>query len=86
MTIDTEDNDINDENETTKQHIDIEDSVDSQGTLMSQLPAYDRLLNAEIIVQAEEGQVSWKVIKRVFGPDGKVARNYDDNPYLNSIM
>ena len=38
------------------------------------------------MVQAEEGQVSGKVIKRVFGPDGKVAGKYDDDPYLNSIM
>ena len=59
----TTDTDEVDDNETTsKQHIDIEDSVDSQGTLMDQLPAYDRLLNAEIMVQAE-GQVSGKVIK-----------------------
>ena len=40
---------------------------------MNQSPAYDQLLNAEIIVQVEEGQVSGRVIKRVFGPDGKVA-------------
>ena len=86
MTTDTEDNEIDDNDETTKLHIDIEDSVDSQGTLVNQSPAYDRLLNAEIIVQAEEGQVSGRVIKRVFVPDGKVAGKYDDNPYLNSIM
>ena len=86
MTTDTEDNEIDDDNEMTKRHIDIEDSVDSQGTLMNQLPAYDRLLNAEIMVQAEEGQVSGKVIKQVFSPDGKVAGKYDNNPYLNSIM
>ena len=87
ITTDTEDNEIDDNDETTsKRHIDIEDSVDSHGTLMNQLPAYDRLLNAEIMVQAEEGQVSGKVIKRVFGPDGKVAEKYDNNPYLNSIM
>ena len=71
---------------TTKQHIDIEDSVDSQGALMNQLPAYNRLLYAEILVQAEEGHVSGKVMKQVLGPDGKVAGKYDDNPYLNSIM
>ena len=53
---------------------------------MNQLPAYDQLLNAEIMVQAEESQLSGKVIKRVFGLDGKVAGKYDDNPYLNSIM
>ena len=83
---DTEDNEIDDDEITSKWHIDIMDSVDSQGTLMNQLPAYDRLLNAEIMVQAEEGQVSGKVIKQAFGPDGKVAGKYDDNPYLNSIM
>ena len=53
---------------------------------MNHSPAYDQLLNAEIIVQVEEGQVSGRVIKRVFGPDGKVAGKYDDNPYLNLIM
>ena len=38
---DTEDNEIDDDETTSKWHIDIEDSVDSQGTLMNQLPAYD---------------------------------------------
>ena len=85
MTTDTEENENNND-EMANQHIDIEDSVDSQGALMNQLPAYDRLLNAEILVQAEEGHVSGKVTKQVFGPDGKVAGKYDDNPYLNSIM
>ena len=84
---DTEDNEVDDdETVMTKQHIDIEDSVDSQRKLMNQLPAYDRLLNTEIMVQAEEGQVSGKVIKQAFGRDGKVAGKYDDNPFLNSIM
>ena len=69
MTTDTEENENNDD-ETAKQHNDIEDSVDSQVTLMNQLPAYDRLLNAEILVQAEIGHVSGKVTKWVFGPDG----------------
>ena len=85
MTTDTEEHEHSDD-EMEKRHIDIEDSVDSQGTLMNQLPAYDRLLNTEILVQAEEGHVSGKVTKRVFSPDGKVAGKYDDNPYLNSIM
>ena len=64
MTTNTEDNEVDDdETVTSKWHIDIEDSVDSQGKLMNQLPAYDHLLNAEIVVQAEEGQISGKVIK-----------------------
>ena len=40
MTTDTGENENNDD-ETTKRHIDIEDSVDSQGALINQLPAYD---------------------------------------------
>ena len=86
MTTDTEENEVADDEMTSKQHIDIEDSVDSQGTLVNQLLSYDCLLNAEIIVQAEEGQVSGKVIKQAFGPDGNVAGKYDDNPSLNTIM
>ena len=60
--------------------------MDSQGALINQLPAYDRLLNAEIMVQAEEGHVFGKATKWVLGPDGKVAGKYDDNSYLNSII
>ena len=60
--------------------------MDSQGSLINQLPVYDQQLNAEIMVQAEEGHVSGKVTKRVLGLDGKVAGKYDDNPYLNSII
>ena len=85
MRTDAEENE-NNVDATPKQHIDIEDSVDSQGALMNQLPAYDRLLNAEILVQADKGHVSGKVTKRILGPDGKVAGKYNDNPYLNSIM
>ena len=84
MTTDVEENENN--ADKTAKHIEIEDSVDSQGALMNQLPAYDRLLNAEILVQVDEGDVSGKVTKWVLGPDGKVAGKYDDNPYLNSIM
>ena len=40
MTTDTEENENNDD-ETANHHIDIEDSVDSQGALMNQQPAYD---------------------------------------------
>ena len=40
MTTDAEENENNDD-EMTKRHIDIEDSVDSQGALINQPPAYD---------------------------------------------
>ena len=40
MTTDAEENENNDD-EMTKRNIDIEDSVDSQGALINQLPVYD---------------------------------------------
>ena len=85
MTTDAEENENNDEG-MTKRHIDIEDSVEYQGALINQLPVYDRLLNAEIMVQAEEGHASGKITKQVLGPDGMVKGKYDDYPYLNSII
>ena len=65
---------------------DIEDSVDHNGWLLNQHPAYDRLLNAEVQVQLGEEYIMGKVRRRALGPDGNTIRKYDNNPYLNSVM
>ena len=43
---------------------DIEDSVDSSGHLLNQLPAYNRLLNAEVQVQLDDEIAMGKVVCR----------------------
>jgi hypothetical protein len=65
---------------------DIEDTVDSNGRLLDQQPAYDTMINAEIQLQQGEEYVTCKVIGRATDPDGKTYGTYDENPYLNSLM
>ena len=63
---------------------DIEDSVNHNGWLPNQHPAYDKLLNAEVQLQLGEEYVTGKVRRRALGPDGNIIGNHDNNPYLNS--
>ena len=65
---------------------DIEDSVDHNGWLLNQHPAYDRLLNAVLQLQLGEEYITGKVRRRALGPDRNIIRKYDNNPYLNSVM
>ena len=65
---------------------DIEDSVNHNGGLLNQCPAYDRLLNAELQLQLGEEYITGKVRRRALGPDGNISGKYDNNPYLNSVM
>ena len=59
-----------DENENNKpQPPDSEDSVDHNGQLLNQHPAYDRLLNAEVQLQLGEDYVMGKVRRRALAPD-----------------
>ena len=65
---------------------DVEDIVDSTGKLLDQQPDYDKLINAEILLQLDDKMVMGKVKGRSLGDNGKVVGSYDDNPILNSII
>ena len=65
---------------------DIEDSVDSQGKLLNQQPAYDKMLHAEVQMQTENGTMQGTVLRRAMSPDGKIPGRYDNNPILNSLV
>ena len=75
-----------DEDEEPRLIPETEDSVDCNGTLINQHPAYDRLLNAQVSLPDGDKDVIGKVIQRSIGPDGKITGVYDDNPMLNSII
>ena len=75
-----------DEDEDPRQVPDIEDTVDANGRLLNEQPAYDRIINAEVHLQLGDNYQKAKVIGRAIGPDGLVAGEYDDNPMLNSIV
>jgi hypothetical protein len=65
---------------------DIEDTVDANGILLNQQPAYDRILHSEVSLQLGEEMTVGRVTKRAIGPEGTVAGSYDENPYLNSMI
>ena len=65
---------------------DIEDSVDSTARLISQCPAYDHIIKAEVQMQLGEQVMKGTVKRRALRPDGRTMGKYDDNPYRNSII
>ena len=71
---------INDNGEVPKKVPDIEDTVDANGRLLDQQPAYSRIINAEVYLQNGDNYHKAKVIGRSIGPDGIVAGRYDNNP------
>ena len=75
-----------DNDEVTRTVPEIEDSVDANGQLLNQLPAYDKIIHSEVALQLGESISTGKVTKRALGPDGRTAGTYDDNPMLNSIV
>ena len=75
-----------DDTEPARKIPEMEDVVDSTGKLLNQLPAYDKLLNAEVALQQDDKVLRGTVKQRSLGPDGVVAGKYDDNPMLNSII
>ena len=75
-----------DDDELPRHIPDIEDVVDSKGKLLCEQPAYDRIINAEVLLQNGENVQSAKVLQRSIGPDGTTVGHYDDNPILNSVV
>ena len=65
----------------------MEDTVNYNGQLLDQQPSYDKLLNAEVKMQLEDGQKSsGKIKQQTLGPNGRVSGTYHDNPYLNTLL
>ena len=75
-----------DSDKSPRQIPDVEDTVDANGRLMCQQPAYDRIINAEVLLQHGEKVQTGRVIQRSIGAEGTVLGSYDDNPLLNSII
>ena len=65
---------------------DVEDIVNSTGKLLDQQSDYDKLINAEILLQLDDKMIMGKAKGRSLGDNGKVVGSYDDNPILNSII
>ena len=64
---------------------DHEDILDSTGRILEQQLAFDKIINAEVMIQNGDERVIGKVARRSLDADGRTAGTYHDNPLLNTI-
>ena len=75
-----------DEEEDAMEMPEFEDAVDANGMMINQLPAYDKLIHAEVQMHLDEQLCTGKVTRRAIGPNGRTSGTYDENPYLNTMI
>ena len=81
----TNQNDLdNDMNEPVKSP-DHEDIIDSMGRILEQQPAFDKIINAEVMIQNGDEMAMGKVARQSLDADGRMTGTYHDNPFLNTI-
>ena len=64
---------------------DHEDILDSMGRILEQQLAFDKIINAEVMIQNGDEMAMGKVARRSLDADGRTAGTYHDNPFLNTI-
>ena len=64
---------------------DHEDILDSTGRILEQQPAFDKIINAEVMIQNGDEMAMGKVARRSLDADGRMTGTYHDNPFLNTI-
>eukprot|EP00957_Ditylum_brightwellii_P048113 3652243-Ditylum_brightwellii.AAC.1 len=62
-----------DEDEVSRSLPEIKETVDANGTLIDQQPAYDTIINAEGQLHHQDHFKTGKVKRRVLGPNGRTA-------------
>ena len=62
-----------------------EDILDSTGRFLEQQPAFDKIINAEVMIQNGDEMAMGKVTRRSLDADGRTTGTNHDNPFLNTI-
>ena len=75
-----------DENEPALRVPTIEDTIHNNGNILSQKPAYEKILHYEVSLQLLENMTIVKVTKHAIGLDRSVARTYNDNLNMISMI
>ena len=83
----TNENDLDDDNEMDGlvESSDHEDILDSTGRILEQQPAFNKIINAEVMIQNGDEMAMGKVARRSLDADGRMTGTYHDNPFLNTI-
>ena len=78
-------NDLEDEMDELVESPDHEDILDSMGRILEQQPAFDKIINAEVMIQNGDEMAMGKVARRYLDADGRMTGTDHDNPFLNTI-
>ena len=81
----TNQNDPNNDMNEPVESPDHEDILDSMGRILEQQPAFDKIINAEVMIQNGDEMAMGKVARRSLDADGRTTGTYHDNPFLNTI-
>ena len=80
-----DDLDDDDEMDGLVESPDDEDILDSTGRILEQQPAFNKIINAEVMIQNGDEMAMGKVVRRSLDGDGRTTRTYHDIPFLNTI-
>ena len=81
----TNQNDLDDNMNEPVESPDHEDIIDSTGRILEQQPAFDKIINAEVMIQNGDEMAMGKVARQSLDADGRMTGTYHDNPFLNTI-
>ena len=76
---------VDDEMDGLVESPDHEDILDSMGRILEQQSAFDKIINAEVMIQNGDEMAMGKVTRRSLDADGRTTGTYHDNPFLNTI-
>ena len=62
-----------------------EDILDSTGRILEQQPAFNKIINAEVMIQNGNEMSMGKVARQSLDTDGRTTGTYHDNPFLNTV-
>ena len=81
----TKQDDLDDDMDEPVESPDHEDILDSTGRILEQQPAFDKIINAEVVIQNGDEMAMGKVVRQSLDADGRTTGTYHDNPFLNTI-
>ena len=81
----TKQNDLNNNMDEPVESPDHEDILDSTGRILEQQLAFDKIINAEVMIQNGDVMAMGKVARRSLDADGRKTGTYYDNPFLNTV-
>ena len=81
----TNQNDLDDDMDELVESPDHLDILDSMGRILEQQLAFDKIINAEVMIQNGDEMTMGKVARRSLDADGRTTGTYHDNPFLNTI-